>query len=320
MANLTRIKVKATPPMKMPPRTKVLLVRQPSARPAQRVEPRDKTPTLLAIGVIVAIGVVGAVWLMGFLGYRLGFAPIIRVRDLLAEPSGGLATGTIMLISMPRVIFHTGMSQTFGFMLGFLLISIPAGGLAAVRSYPLGGPRIPSVVFVFAVTGAIASAINGIGMIWWTVSGYRNGMVNELPFLAADGAQWLTNLETVCGLDVLATIASASWVVLVMRLPIPVWLKALSSSFAMFTLLVVMVAMSMSNATVAQITASRSVYLADDGSLDARLLVGSTRDHFATMRLENGAIAIDLVNRPNTLTVIGSQSIVDFLADGATTP
>ncbi|MCZ6835345.1 MAG: hypothetical protein O7G85_06170 [Planctomycetota bacterium] len=327
MNQLTRVKIKASPPMRMPPRTKVLLVRQPSARPARPIEHKDKTTTHLAIGVIVALGVIGIIWLMGFLGYRLGFAPIVRVRDLLAEPSGGLATGIIMLISMPKVILQAGIHQTPGFMLAFLLIAIPGASLAAVKSYPGGGPRIPTVVFVFAVAGAVASALNGIFLIWWTVSGYRHGMLNELPFLAMDGGQWLKDLETVSGLDALAVVAAACWVVLVMRLPIPMWMRALSASFSFFALLVVSVAMSMSNATVAQITTARSVYLPEDGSLEARLVIGSTRTHFVIMRLEDSvmyldddaarygdkAIVVEMIDRPNSLRVIGSQSIVEYL-------
>ena len=314
MPNITRIKIKPLPVRPNPTRTKVLLVRQP-AKVARPVDHADPMPRRLAIGVIVALGVVLAVWLMGFLGYRLGFAPIVRVRDLLAEPSGGLATGIIMLISIPRVILSAGMSQTVGLMVGFILIAIPGGALAAVKSYPRGGPRIPTIVNVFSITGAVASALNGIALIWWTVSAYRNGMVNELPFQAENDGQWLENLETVSGFDVLAVVAASCWVVLVMRLTIPVWLKVLSASFAFFTLVVVTVAMSMSNATVAQVITPRSIYLADDGSVDARLLLGSTRDHFATLRQTEGAIVVELISLPSTLTVIGTQSIVDYLND-----
>ena len=270
--------------------------------------------------MIVAVGVVAAVWLMGFLGYRLGFAPLVRVRDLLAEPSGGLATGTIMLISIPRVILTAVIAQMIMFMIGFLLIAIPGAGLAAVRSYPRGGPRVPTIVTVFSHLGAVASALNGIGLIWWTASSFRNALVDVLPFAVTDGQTWLENLEVVSGLDVLAVISAACWAVLVMRLTLPVWLKSLAASFAFFTLVVVTVAMSMSNATVAQIRTPRSVFIADDESADARLLVGNTSEHFVVLRVVPGGmrgdtpmVVVELVDRPNTLTVIGTQSMIDYL-------
>lgn len=326
MPNITRIKVKPPQAPRTTVRSKVLLIRQPAKR-AHRAEHDDPLPKRLAVGVIVAVGVVAGVWLLGFLGYRLGFAPGVRVRDLLAEPSGGLATGTIMLISIPRVILTSAISQTIIFMIGFLLIAIPGAGLGAVRSYPAGGPKVPTVVTVFSHIAAVAAALNGIAVIWWTASSFRNDLVDVLPFTVVTGQAWLENLETVSGLDTLAVISAACWAVLVMRVTIPLWLKSLAASFAFFTLVVVTVAMAMSNATVAQIRTPRSVYLADDGSVDARLLLGNTRDHFAIMRVEPGGtgtntpvVIVELINRPSTLTVIGTQSMIDYLNDRVPSP
>src|SRR5688572_26732260 len=99
MANLARAKPRppvrsiAAPP---PSKTKILLVRQP-VKSVRRSDEPDRTPVRLAIGVITAIGVVGVVWLMGYLGWRLGFAPIMRVPDLRIEGSGGIATGTLKI-------------------------------------------------------------------------------------------------------------------------------------------------------------------------------------------------------------------------------
>ena len=60
--------------------------------------------------------------------------------------------------------------------------------------------------------------------------------------------------QTVSGLDVLAVIIASLWVVVVMRLTVPMWLRGLCASIAFFGLVVVTVAMSMSNAAAAQIT------------------------------------------------------------------
>ncbi|MHC4827587.1 MAG: hypothetical protein ACYTEY_13605, partial [Planctomycetota bacterium] len=87
------------------PRTKVLLVRPAGGvRSVRRIDEPDRTALRLAIGVIVAIGVVTAVWLMGYLGFRLGFAPLLDVPQLEIAFGSGLVTGTIMLISIPQLI------------------------------------------------------------------------------------------------------------------------------------------------------------------------------------------------------------------------
>ncbi|MCZ6612001.1 MAG: hypothetical protein O6941_05150, partial [Planctomycetota bacterium] len=172
------------------------------------------TPIRLAIGVIVAVGVVAVVWLMGVVGFRLGFAPLIRVSGLLSEPGGGLVTGTIMIISIPRVILLAGGAQPTWLMLGFAAIAIPAAGLGAVRHRPGGSPRPSLAAVVFTLAGAICAALNALAVIWWTACNARNARFADLPDDPAGTDIWLENLQTVAGLDVLAVIAATVWVVL----------------------------------------------------------------------------------------------------------
>src|SRR5688572_19993570 len=110
MTNLARTTPRPPARAASSSKTKVLLVRQP-VKSVRRSDEPDRAAYQLALGVIVALGIIGAVWLMGFLGYRLGFADLIRVRDLELDVGGGLATGTLMLISMPRVILQAGIDQ-----------------------------------------------------------------------------------------------------------------------------------------------------------------------------------------------------------------
>ncbi|MFB3139476.1 MAG: hypothetical protein ACE10B_09675 [Phycisphaerales bacterium] len=275
------------------------------------------TPIRLAIGVIVAVGVVAVVWLMGVVGFRLGFAPLIRVPGLLSEPGGGLVTGTIMIISIPRVILLAGGAQPTWLMLGFAAIAIPAAGLGAVRHRPGGIPRPSLAAVVFTLAGAICAALNALAVIWWTACNARNARFADLPDDPAGTDIWLENLQTVAGLDVLAVIAATVWVVLVMRLSIPLWLRALAASASYVALVVAIVAMSMSIAAFAQIQAARSVVHLDDGSIDARLVLGFTPGHVATLRIENEMAIVELRDRSDTMTVVGRQSIVGMLQEAA---
>ena len=119
------------------------------------------------------------------------------------------------------------------------------------------------------------------------------------------------------GLDVLAVIAAAVWVVLVLRLAIPVWLRVMAATASFFALGVVMVAMAMSNAAAAQIEAPRSLVFLGDGSLGAALLLGFTPHHAATLRVDAGAAVVELHDRSMVMTVIGRQSIVGRLEEAA---
>ena len=296
-------------------RTKVLLVRQPVKSVRKRDEP-DRTALHLTIGVIVAVGILVGVWLMGHLGFRLGFAPAVRLPELLGEPGEGLATGTLMLLSVPRVIILAGVVDPSWLMVGFALIAIPAAGLSAAKVPAPGGPRLSPAAVTFSFVGAIAAGVNTLAMLWWTASQVRNDKIGELPLVLGSADQWLENLQTVAAFDVLMVIAAALWAVLVLRLAIPRWLKAITASASFFTLVVLAVALSISNAAVAQIEADRSLVFVDDGSLDEQLLLGFTRGHAALLRITpNNTVETRLIERDTRLTVYGRQSIIDMLRE-----
>src|SRR5262245_59810174 len=106
-------------------KTKILLVRQP-VKSVRKSDEADLTMLKLTIGVLVGCGIVGAIWLLGYVGFRLGFSHLVREPDQLIEGSGGLTTGIMMLISAPRVILEAGIAEPMWLMLGFMLIAIPA--------------------------------------------------------------------------------------------------------------------------------------------------------------------------------------------------
>jgi hypothetical protein len=293
-------------------RTKIVLVRQP-VRSVRKSDEPNRAALHLAIGVISALGAVGAVWLMGYLGLRLGFAPVMRVPDLLAEPGNGLVTGTMILISVPRVVLQAGLAQPGFLMLAFAMIAIPAASLGAITPPTPGGPRPSREAVIVSFAGAIAAALNGVALLAWTVSPFRRGFVTELPFAPQDATRWIEDLQTLAGLDVLAVISAALWVVVIMRLAVPLWLRVLTATMCFFSLVVVTVGMSMSSAAAAQVDASRSLIFIDDGTLDPRLLLGSTRQSMAVLVVDNQSILVELRERPSNLTVVGRQSIIDFL-------
>ena len=105
MPNLARTQPR--PPVAMPKaRTKVLLVRQPVKSVRKSDEP-DRAMYNLILGAIVALGIVGAVWLMGYLGFRMGFAPLVRVPELSIDGGGGILTGTA-----PAAVASPSVSKT----------------------------------------------------------------------------------------------------------------------------------------------------------------------------------------------------------------
>ena len=152
--------------------------------------------------------------------------------------------------------------------------------------------------------------------IWAFASSRRAGTTARSTF-CADAEAWLTSLRTVAGLDAVGVIASAVWVVLVMRLAIPLWLRALSASASFFALVVVTVAVSASSAAVAQLQVPRSEVFLDDGSVHTHLLLGFTPRQVATLRIDQGRAIVELHDRSMMMTVIGRRSVVGMLEEAA---
>ena len=303
-----------TNPKQSAARSKILLVRPAGGiRSVRESDVPDRAVFKLALGVVVAAGLVLGVWLMGYIGFRLGFAPLIDVPQLQLEPGMGLVTGTLMLIAMPRVIILAGIAQPLWLMVGFVLIAIPAASLSAVRPHTPGGPRQTTAAVAFSYTGAIAAAINALLVIWWAASATRKAPLDQLRVDPRETAGWLADLTAVAGIDLLAVIASAIWVVLVLRLAIPLWLRVMASTTTFFTLIVITVAMSMSNAAVTELQKPRSEVFLDNGSINSRLLLGATPGRLATLRMDMGVAIVELQDSSGTMTVIGRQSIVSML-------
>lgn len=315
--NIARTKPRPAAPRSNLPvaKTKILLVRQPVKSVRKSDEP-DRAMLRLMYGVVSVVGALALLWLMGYLGFRLGFAPMMRVPDLMVEGAGGLVAGAMMFMSLPQTILQCGIEQPMGLMLGFVLIALPAAILGAVKPVQPGGPRPKPEIVALSMMGAIAAALNAAVLVWWTISPLRAVWIADLPFLPNQAAQWLTNLQIVGGLDALGAVSGGLWTVVVMRLAIPLWLRTLTAGIAAFGLAVILLATAMSNVSVSQITAGRSVFFIDDGSLATHLVIGHTPQAMATLRVgteSGGAVLVDVRTRPADFAVIGQESVVEFL-------
>lgn len=332
MPNIARSKPRPPAPRSNLPaaKTKILLVRQPVKSVRKSDEP-DRAMLHLAYGVVASVGAVGIIWLMGYLGYRLGFAPLMRTPDLIVTGSDGLVAGAMMFMALPQTILQCGIEQPMGLMLGFVLIALPAAVLGAVKPSLPGGPRPKPEVVALSMIGAIAAALNAGVLVWWASSPVRGVWIADLPFFPQHAERWLTNLQIVGGLDALGAIAGGLWVIVVLRLAIPLWLRLLALGATLFGLAVILLATAMSNVSASQLTSSRSVFFVDDDSLGTQLVIGHTPRSIATLRVDGssggggnsgggGAVLVDVRTRPVDFAVIGQESIVEFLQSRTSQP
>lgn len=295
--------------------SRVLLVRQPVRSVGSSLED-NPLPLRLAVGVIVALGVLLAAWLLGTLGFHLGFAPTLRGVSLETPAGGGFLVLARMLITLPTTILRAGMAEPLWLMLGFVAIAIPAGALGAVRPASPGGPRPHVLTVTFSYTAAILGGIFALLVMAWAVSPIRSDLIQPLPGSVDAMRDWLSALRLAAGLDVLAVIAMSLWVVLVMKITVPRWLRGLIAGIAFPVLVIATVAMAMSNVTVSEMNTGRTAAKAFEGATAERVLVlGAAHSQLATLRISGQEPAIELIEHPARMRVVARQSIIEFLAD-----
>jgi len=314
-------------------KTKVLLVRHPVKTPGSEESTEHERATFRVwMGVIVAVGVLGAVWLIGTIGFHLGYAPMMRTPDMVlgSGPGPGLSMGIGALMESPWFVLEAGMNRVGWLMVVFAGIALPAASLSAIKEYPKGGPRVPQPVVVFSYLGATAAVVFGGLLVWWVGSAERAGMLGMLPSVVGGGevsgggggavsGGWIVGLRTAAGFDVLAVVMAALWSVLTLRLVIPGWLRAISAAVSFFALAVVIVAMAGSTVSAAQAMTKRSLVQVDEGfsggagGSGLKLVIGQTRHKVVLLRRGGGSLWVEQRDRPSVMTVVGVQSVVEFV-------
>lgn len=293
-------------------RTRIFLVRQP-ARSVGPGETPGLLPLRLTIGVIVGVGAIVIGWLIGTLGTRMGFAPLVHLPGLELTISDGLVAAVWIVMSLPATIIRTGIEHPLLMMLCYALIAVPAGSLAGARTATPGGPKPHVLSTVFAYSVAVACALQACLLIWWVTSSFRIELIAPLPFDGGEIAGWFTSMRVAAGFDVLAFIIAGLWVVLIMRVAIPLWLRSLCAPAAIIALVVVTIAMSITNATVAQVQAPRTVLMGRDEAASSRLWIGQVDGQMAVMSRAGDEVVIEVEPPSTALGITGQQSIIDFV-------
>lgn len=305
--------VRAPSPQPVGPRTRVLIVRQPVRSVGRQGEP-SRGPMRLALAVVIVVAALLLLWMLGMLGHRLGYAVHMRVPELVQHPTAAFANGVRMIINVPETIIQAGVYRVGWLLLAFLAIAAPAGGLAASQPYVAGGPRQSQLAVTFSWIGAIAASLNALLIVWWTASGARRALIGELPFSVDNVEQWLQQLRTAAGLDALALFAAVLWLVLLLRITLPTWLKALSVTLAVAGAVIAFAGFAVTAGCVAGVETPRSVCMLETEVDDTHLLIGSTDQQIATAHVEFGnVVMIQLTDRPSTLNVLDSMPVTDFL-------
>ncbi|MCA9286141.1 MAG: hypothetical protein KDA22_13030 [Phycisphaerales bacterium] len=290
---------------------KLLIVRQPvrSVRPSDLPSP---APFRLAVVTVCVGGGIGAAWLLGHLGFRIGFAPAVGIPDLLAGPAEGLSGGVRQLLGSAALVFRAGLVQPMLLLAGFLAIAAPAAGLAATRPLRPGGPRPSAAAVALSTIAAVAAIAIGALLIVWTAVPVRLDALATMPTRSTDAADWIAGVRMTAGADTLASTAAVVWTVLVFRLAVPRWLRTLAATTMVAASIVTVLAWAASSAIAVEIARPRP--LVDLGAgRGGGLVLGYTPGHAVLLRRSGDRLVVDLRPDDETMRVTGRASAAALL-------
>ncbi|MBC24263.1 MAG: hypothetical protein CMJ32_10160 [Phycisphaerae bacterium] len=296
---------------------------------ASRIEPgaagtRRSWGVQLAAGGGIVACVLLTIWLAGFIGFRLGFAKVLGIPGLVAEPGVGLDIGMRILIEAPYRVIDAGTLEPAWLLYSFLLIILPAGGLAAIGTRSVDGTSTDPAGPPIAWIGAVASCFAAIMIIGWVSVFSRSLRTQLMPLDMTGFTSWHDGLTLVAGIDLIVLTAAILWIVLAWRLPVQPWLQALSICFTLFALIAIYVAASTSNGTMVGLETRRPTGVFSSqavlenalGDFEANecIIVGETQDQLAYLVIVlDGSRRLNLMPPDDEFRLEGSISIADFL-------
>ncbi|MBL9150278.1 MAG: hypothetical protein JNM94_16435 [Phycisphaerae bacterium] len=206
-----------------PPPTRVVVVRDDPSRIFKNVRPDDGARSGARVGfwTSIVVGIVAFLWLTGHVGETHGFARVIGVPDLVTSSDMGLVSGIRIALAAPLRVFQMALANPMLLAAAFILVTLPAAGLSVAAPRSPGGPRPSKLATTFAWLGLIGAACAWSLLVTWTALPSRRAGLIELPLDRATFPAWASDLAATAGFDAFAFVASALWLVLLIRLPLP---------------------------------------------------------------------------------------------------
>ena len=227
-----------------------------------------------------------------------------------ASASDALATGVMILVGAPNAIFQAGVADPIRLLMGFVVIAIPAGALAAARPRTPGTPLPHPVYAAMANAGAVAALANGAGIVWWIGSAFRGGLLRRIPPDVVAASTWNEGLSVAAGLDTFAVAAAGLWVVLIFRLPIARWLRALAAVASFFSLVVALVAFAISSGAAVHAQSMRELVIVD---AEPALRLGGVGARDVLLRRSDSRLQVSIEEVPSSMKVVGLTTVPGFI-------
>ncbi len=210
--------------------------------------------------------------------------------------------------AMLQALYASGVDDPLFFALSMALLIPPIAALAAARPVRPGENRATSAMLNAARLGAALIVAASIGVAIRLANIARPTIAEIAP-----GDGWLDRVQGLAAADAVSMAFAILLAVLVFRLPVDRWVRALVGTVAIATAMAATVAAAASSGVAAEVAQPRPVVRSEvDGMTRERLLVGSTIDGSIVL-LESGAPAMIVVQPRVELAIAGRRSIAAML-------
>jgi hypothetical protein len=295
-----------------PNATRVVIVREGGPRSVRHADEPSRFGARVGFWSAIGLGAITFLWCSGHLG-EVAFARAIGLPELVPSDDRGFASGVRMVLAVPMRIYEMTLAQPMALAAAFVLIAVPAGGLAVAAPKIPGAPPPSKLAATFAHLGLVASAAVFAILIAWFAWPSRSDALATAPLNAGFRA-WLDGATIVAGLDALGFAAAVLWLVLLFRMPLAkpiiggVAVAGFIAAFAGWA------SFAGSNGVAAGMRSERAVVSAADDPGTERLLLGTVGGGRATLAL--GEPVSLIVSDDVRLSVVGRGSVVGRMAAG----
>ncbi len=268
-------------------------------------DPAREGVRLGVIAFITATSFVGLLAL-GAIAGRLGADPWIGAGSLDRTLSETFVTGVRLPLAMVRALYATGVDDPLFFAASMVLLIPPIAALVAARPVRAGEARATPAVINAARLGSALIIATSIGIT------IRLANVDRPPLLdAADG--WLDLVQANAAADLISMALSILITVLVFRLPVDRWVRALAGTVTLATAIAASIAAAASGGIVDAAEQSRPLIESPNSTDPPVRLVLGTDSRNDRVVLIAGARPELVFESNEPARIVGRRSIAESL-------
>ncbi len=299
-----------TPATREPAREPAKVVTETSRRAVTSSDDPARDGVRLGVIAFTTAASFAGLLALGAIAGRAGADVWIGAGPLDRSIGDTFVTGVRLPLAMLRALYASGVDDPLFFAFAMALLIPPIAALAAARPARPGEARSTSAVLNAARLGASLVIAASVAVAVRIANVARPTIADALP-----SEPWLDRVQELAAADTISMAFAILLAVLVFRLPLDRWVRALAGTIAIGTAMAATVAAGASSGIADEVERPQPVvaWETQSGRTEA-LLLGTTSDG-ACVLLRSGSANAVTVEPRFPFAIVGRMPISDALAD-----